>query len=67
MAQWDLLIKGAKVFDGEGVPGRIEDVAIAGDRVAARGADLPRDAAVRCVDATGRWLLPGMLDIHTHT
>ncbi|MGI9300288.1 MAG: N-acyl-D-amino-acid deacylase family protein [Luminiphilus sp.] len=66
MAQWDLLIKGAKVFDGEGVPGRIEDVAIAGDRVAARGADLPRDAAVRCVDATGRWLLPGMLDIHTH-
>ena len=66
MAQWDLLITGAKVFDGEGVPGRIEDVAIAGGRVAARGADLPRDAAVRCVDAAGRWLLPGMLDIHTH-
>lgn len=66
MAQWDLLITGAKVFDGEGVPGRIEDVAIAGGRVSARGADLPRDAAVRCVDAAGRWLLPGMLDIHTH-
>ena len=66
MAQWDLLITGAKVFDGEGVSGRIEDVAITGDRVVARGADLPRDAAVRCVDATGRWLLPGMLDIHTH-
>ncbi|MBT5555826.1 MAG: amidohydrolase family protein [Halieaceae bacterium] len=66
MAQWDLLITGAQVFDGEGVPGRIEDVAIVGDRVAARGADLPRDAAVRCIDATGRWLLPGMLDIHTH-
>ena len=66
MAQWDLLITGAQVFDGEGVSGRIEDVAIAGDRVVARGADLPRNAAVRCVDATGRWLLPGMLDIHTH-
>ncbi|MDG1800308.1 MAG: amidohydrolase family protein [Luminiphilus sp.] len=66
MAQWDLLITGAQVFDGEGVPGRIEDVAIVGDRVAARGTDLPRDAAVRCIDATGRWLLPGMLDIHTH-
>jgi N-acyl-D-aspartate/D-glutamate deacylase len=66
MAQWDLLITGAQVFDGEGVPGRIEDIAIAGDRVVARGADLPRNAAVRCVDATGRWLLPGMLDIHTH-
>jgi N-acyl-D-aspartate/D-glutamate deacylase len=66
MAQWDLLITGAQVFDGEGLPGRIEDIAIAGDRVVARGADLPRNAAVRCVDATGRWLLPGMLDIHTH-
>jgi N-acyl-D-aspartate/D-glutamate deacylase len=66
MAQWDLLITGAQVFDGEGVPGRIEDIAIAGDRVVARGADLPRNAAVRCVDARGRWLLPGMLDIHTH-
>jgi N-acyl-D-aspartate/D-glutamate deacylase len=66
MAQWDLLITGAQVFDGEGVPGRIEDIAIAGDRVVARGADLPRNAAVRCVDATGRWLVPGMLDIHTH-
>jgi N-acyl-D-aspartate/D-glutamate deacylase len=66
MAQWDLLITGAQVFDGEGVPGRIEDIAIAGDRVVARGADLPRNAAVRCVDAAGRWLLPGMLDIHTH-
>jgi N-acyl-D-aspartate/D-glutamate deacylase len=66
MAQWDLLITGAQVFDDEGVPGRIEDIAIAGDRVVARGADLPRNAAVRCVDATGRWLLPGMLDIHTH-
>jgi N-acyl-D-aspartate/D-glutamate deacylase len=66
MAQWDLLITGAQVFDGEGLPGRIEDIAIAGDRVVARGADLPRNAAVRCVDARGRWLLPGMLDIHTH-
>jgi N-acyl-D-aspartate/D-glutamate deacylase len=66
MAQWDLLITGAQVFDGEGLPGRIEDIAIAGDRVVARGADLPRNAGVRCVDATGRWLLPGMLDIHTH-
>ena len=66
MAQWDLLITGAKVFDGEGTPGRIEDLAIKDGVVAARGRDMPRDAAVRCIDANNQWLLPGMLDIHTH-
>ena len=66
MAQWDLLITGAKVFDGEGATGRIEDVAIKEGVVAARGLDLPREAAANCVDASDQWLLPGMLDIHTH-
>ena len=66
MAQWDLLVTGGKVFDGEGTPGRIEDVAIKDGVVAARGRDLPRDAAAQSVDAKGQWLLPGMLDIHTH-
>ena len=66
MAQWDLLVTGAKVFDGEGTPGRIEDVAIKDGVVAARGRDLPREAAAQSVDAKGQWLLPGMLDIHTH-
>jgi N-acyl-D-aspartate/D-glutamate deacylase len=66
MAQWDLLVAGAKVFDGEGTPGRVEDVAIKDGVVAARGRDLPRDAAAQCIDANNQWLLPGMLDIHTH-
>ena len=66
MAQWDLLVTGAKVFDGEGTPGRIEDVAIKDGVVAARGRDLPRKASAQSVDAKGQWLLPGMLDIHTH-
>ena len=34
--------------------------------VAARGRDLLREAAAQCVDARNQWLLPGMLDIHTH-
>ena len=66
MAQWDLLVTGAKVFDGEGTPGRIEDVAIKDGVVAARGRDLPREAAAKWVEANSQWLLPGMLDIHTH-
>lgn len=66
MAQWDLLVTGAKVFDGEGTPGRIEDVAIKDGVVTARGRDLPREASAQSLDAKGQWLLPGMLDIHTH-
>jgi N-acyl-D-aspartate/D-glutamate deacylase len=63
---WQVLIRGARVFDGSGGPSVIEDLAIAGDRIVARGADLPASRAQRVVDASGRWLLPGLLDIHTH-
>jgi len=66
MAQWDLLITGAKVYDGEGTPGRVEDIAIVNGAVAARGANLPQSEASQCVEASGKWLIPGMLDIHTH-
>ena len=54
MEQWDLLVTGAKVFGGEGTPGRIEDVAIKDGVVAARGRDLPRDAAAQCVDVNNQ-------------
>lgn len=63
---WDTLITGATVFDGSGEPPRREDVAIAHGKVAARGIDLPRDQARQVIDATGQWLMPGLLDIHTH-
>jgi N-acyl-D-aspartate/D-glutamate deacylase len=63
---WQVLIRGARVFDGSGGSSAIEDLAIAGDRIVARGADLPASRAQRVVDASGRWLLPGLLDIHTH-
>ena len=63
---WDVLIRGARVFDGTGAPARIEDVAIHDGRIAARGANLAPERAQQVVDAGGRWLLPGLLDIHTH-
>ena len=63
---WDVLITGGLVFDGHGGPPRREDVAVTGDRVVARGVDLPRHEAAEIVDATGRWVMPGLLDIHTH-
>ena len=63
---WDLLIKGAKLFDGSGEAPVVQDVAVREGRVVARGENLPAGHAETVVEAPGQWLLPGMLDIHTH-
>ena len=64
--RWDTVIAGARVFDGTGSAGRVEDLALRDGRIAARGVDLDRSRADRVVDGGGRWLMPGLLDIHTH-
>lgn len=63
---WDLLIQNAMVFDGSGTAPVEQDVAIKKGRVVARGSNLPRSPADQVIDATGKWLMPGLLDIHTH-
>ena len=63
---WDRLITGAKVFDGSGGAGAQLDIAIKDGRVAAQGENLPREQAAVVDDARGAWMVPGLLDIHTH-
>lgn len=63
---WDTLIHDALVFDGTGTPPQTLDIAIKDGRVAARGQGLPRGEAARVIDGRGQWLMPGLLDIHTH-
>jgi N-acyl-D-aspartate/D-glutamate deacylase len=63
---WQVLIRNALVFDGTRSPPRHEDLAVADGRIAARGPSLDPARAERVIDATGRWLMPGLLDIHTH-
>lgn len=64
--QWDILFKGAQVFDGSGAAPERLDVAVAGGRIVEKRAGLPADKAARTVDVSGQWLMPGLLDIHTH-
>ncbi|MEM7437479.1 MAG: amidohydrolase family protein, partial [Myxococcota bacterium] len=64
--QWDTLIKRALVFDGTGAAPSERDVALRDGRVAELGVDLPADQAQETIDAKGRWLMPGLWDIHTH-
>ena len=63
---WDTLIRNALVLDGSGGPPRQQDIALREGRVAARGQALPTSQAVRIIEAEGQWLMPGLLDIHTH-
>ncbi|MGQ0696752.1 MAG: N-acyl-D-amino-acid deacylase family protein [Panacagrimonas sp.] len=64
--RWDVLIRGALVFDGSGSAPRMLDVAVSGGRVAAIGSALPTLLASTVIEAGGKWLIPGLLDIHTH-
>jgi N-acyl-D-aspartate/D-glutamate deacylase len=65
-ARWDTLIRNALVFDGTGAAPAPGDLALEDGRVAARGTGLDPARAERVIDATGQWLMPGLLDIHTH-
>ena len=64
---YDLLLRGGTVVDGTGAPRFRADIAIRGDRVIriSRTAIPPGDAR-RVVDATGRIIAPGFIDLHAH-
>lgn len=60
---YDLVIRGGKVVDGSGGAAYAADVAISGTRIAAIGQDLH---GTEEIDARGRIVTPGFVDIHTH-
>ena len=65
MAEHGVVIKGGWVIDGTGRDRFRADVAIDDDRIAAIG-DLADATAETVIDATGRIVAPGFIDVHTH-
>jgi len=65
-AEYDLLIRGGRVIDPARNFDQLSDVAIKGGKIAAVQPNIAASAAAESIDATGKLVVPGLIDIHTH-
>lgn len=61
----EMIISGGTLVDGSGAPGKRADVAVDGGRITRIG-DLSGVEAGQKIDATGKIVAPGFVDLHTH-
>lgn len=64
MNEVDLLLTNGTIVTGAGM--RRADVAVRGETITAVGADLPRDGARQVIDVAGKYVFPGIIDVHVH-
>jgi N-acyl-D-aspartate/D-glutamate deacylase len=64
---YDTIIRNGRWFDGTGAASAVRNIGIRGGHVVAISPDeLDATACPQVIDATDKWVMPGMLDIHTH-
>ena len=64
--RFDLVIRGGEVVDpSQNLRGR-RDIGIRWGRVAAVQAEIPAERALQSIDASGKLVLPGLVDLHAH-
>ncbi|MSR58247.1 MAG: amidohydrolase [Planctomycetaceae bacterium] len=62
----NVLLKNGTVFTGQGEPQPETSILIRDGKIAAIGRDLAADAGVTVIDAAGRFIMPGIIDTHSH-
>ncbi|MEO7733474.1 MAG: amidohydrolase family protein, partial [Kofleriaceae bacterium] len=66
-APFDVVVRGGMWFDGTGAPGLVRELGIRDGRlVAASKVPLPIGPKTDVIEAGGRWVMPGFVDVHTH-
>jgi N-acyl-D-aspartate/D-glutamate deacylase len=64
---YDTIIRNGRWFDGTGAPSAVRNIGIRGGHiVAVTPHQLDESGCPQVVDASDKWVLPGMVDIHTH-
>src|SRR5699024_3009332 len=64
--QYDLLLKGGHVIDAKNKIDTQMDVAIKDDVIARVTDNIPETQAEKIIDVSGLYVVPGLVDIHTH-
>ena len=63
---FDIVLKGGHVIDPKNGVNAVIDVALSDGKVVAVAADLPTEDVGQCIDVSGLYVVPGLVDIHMH-
>ncbi|MGB1220996.1 MAG: amidohydrolase family protein [Alcanivoracaceae bacterium] len=64
--RYDLIIANGRLFDGTSGDSFIADIAIKDGKVARISTEALDAEAEQTIDATGKWVTPGFIDLHSH-